>query len=242
MKNITIVVPTMKRDKSAFDYLSTMMDHSHFDMDFCDHKFIFSYQNEKDEVLQYTDKHNFEFIYRDETNELYKPLSKFDKGSYEYWRSHLCIDFIYSMNSAMEKSTSDYFMWLEDDTILTPEFATIFQNDIHDISNYANIGFCCIVFQKNVLRKFIDFIKINYLEDIPLDLMLQHIPSMNEFHPKKCAYHIGVISSRDDSLITRVVEEPFKLSTYPISPVYIILLLIGLIGLIGLYYLFMKRR
>lgn len=145
------------------------------------------------------------YIYRNENNDLFKSLNIFNNNSYKYWRSHLCLDFVYSMEKVLKMTNSTHIMWLEDDTILTKDFEDVFLTENSDITNYSHLGFCCLVFERSVLIKFLEFIKLNYLKDIPLDWMLDKLGLTWKKSKVKCAFHIGKISSRKDNIV-RIVE------------------------------------
>lgn len=208
MKTLTILIPTEKRELNDFEYFSQCINNSHL----CINADIYIFMNEKyiDEINDICKNINKRYIYRSEEDELYKSLNIWKNDSYNYWRSHLCLDFVYSMEKVIQMTNSTHYMWLEDDTILTKNFENIFQNEDAEVTNYYHGGgcggFCCMVFEKNFLITFIEFIKSNYMEDIPLDYMLEKMNKRYVYSKIKCGYHIGKISTRKDNKIIRKVD------------------------------------
>jgi hypothetical protein len=132
-------------------------------------------------------------------------LSIFQKGSYDYWRSHLCADFMYCMSEATKIKTScEYFAWLEDDVLLHPFFDNIWsKRSIPFNWALAGIGATCMIFAKeDLLNIVIPAIKKNYMKDIPLDWNFGHFSPPTPLSDK-IGFHIGNVSSRDDNNVTR---------------------------------------
>ena len=196
--SICFVVPTMSRKYNGLDYFKTSL---------LKNKLIFNnnnlciFINEKDLnklKTELTDI-NYSVISRIEHTE----LNIFKKDSYSYWRSHLCADFMYCLSQAMKiKPKCDYYVWLEDDVLLHPNFDKIWTTRNNNFLWTANgHGATCLIFSKKVLNEIvIPSIKKYYLKDIPLDFMFKHFGNSTELS-QKIAFHIGVTSSREDQII-----------------------------------------
>ena len=209
----TLVIPTMRRKETNFDYFKNIIENGHYE--FFDKIYIYlSEPDEKDieEVKSIiSNKKNFQIIIRhkDYNKKYYdKILENFKKDSYSYWRSHLCLDFVSSTSFVSKLTNSDYIIWLEDDTIIGRNFQQEF-NKLPQGTQFINFwsggGTCCRGFLKSELPKFNNFILNNYLDDIPLDWMIVR----GKFRFKKTkqvVYHIGVISSRNDTTVERINE------------------------------------
>ena len=89
------------------------------DFDFDNELFIFVDEKDAKEVDDICKNIRCKYIYRNDVDEIYNPLSKLDIKSYEYWSNHLCIDFVYSMEKVLNCTSSTHYMWLEDDTIFS---------------------------------------------------------------------------------------------------------------------------
>ena len=53
--------------------------------------YIFANNSTVKEIDDICKRIKINYIYRDENQDLYKSLTLFEKESYDYWRSHLCI-------------------------------------------------------------------------------------------------------------------------------------------------------
>jgi hypothetical protein len=110
---------------------------------------------------------------------------------------------MYGMSKAVEVfPESKYFIWLEDDVLLHPNFNNIFLNKPNPFTWCSNgHGATCLIFSKQELIDMaIPIIKQKYLNDIPLDWMYDFFSARTNF-PIKFAFHIGTISSRKDMVI-----------------------------------------
>lgn len=210
MKTVSLVVPTMPRKSNGLNYLRQSLARSELNFPSCDKKFFFVEKRFEENVLAVAKQNNFDFecIYRDESDELYKLLSGINKNSYQYWRKHLCLDFCYSMSMALERCDSQYIVWLEDDTVVTNDFEESFglvTEEMKAVNFYHKIGFCCQMFEREFLKELIEFIKEDKNQS-PLDYKLREINEKRYKSVKKCAYHIGRVSSRKDTKIIRPNE------------------------------------
>lgn len=152
------------------------------------------------------DKYNFNILFRNEDNEYYQNLNaKRSKDSYDYWRSHLCLDFAYSMTKCLEMTNTPLIMWLEDDTIVDIEMFNELDKlqNITAVSAYKYCGFPCIIFERNYLSKYIELIYKHYMEDIPLDWYIHRFNLNSINFNSKYAHHIGEVSTRN---VIRVVD------------------------------------
>lgn len=202
----------MKRKRTNYDYFRKTIENSCFGFKGCDKRFIFVSDEDKPNIEKIVSKSKtrFEYIKRNEKDKIYKPLIKFKQNSYDYWRSHLCLDFVYSMSVALKRCKSDYIMWLEDDVILTNKVEICLQLANSKMVNFHHgNGFCCMAFDRHFLRKLIEFIKANCMKDMPLDYMPHMIGVERPKSIVKCAYNHGIISSRRDSLVKRDVDQLF---------------------------------
>ena len=205
--SICFVVPTMARTYNKFDYFKTTLN-SNKNIFNSNNLCIYIKSEDLTELEQDLSGVIFDTIPRIEHTE----LSNFQHGSYDYWRSHLCADFMYCMSEATKlKTNCDYFVWLEDDVLINPNFNNIWSNRPEPF-NYdkSGIGGTCIIFSKNeLLNIVIPIIKGNYLEDSPLDLNYRNFSEKTPLSAK-IGFHIGNISSRED----HTVERPNELEEY----------------------------
>jgi len=201
--SICFVVPTMARKYNKFDYFQKTLKSN---------KDIFNSNNLciyiKSEDLTYLEQDLAGLVFDTIPRTEHTELSIFQHGSYDYWRSHLCADFMYCMSEATKlKTNCDYFVWLEDDVLINPNFNTIWSNRSEPFNfSLCGIGGTCIIFSKNeLLNIVIPKIKENYLQDIPLDYNYPSFSAATHL-PAKIGFHIGHISSREDGTIERPNE------------------------------------
>jgi hypothetical protein len=152
------------------------------------------YINETDLAMMSTELEGLTIIPRTNHDEA---LNMFEKGSYPYWRSHLCADFIYCMSqAALKHPECDAFMWLEDDVLLHPNFESIWNSKQAFIWSPNGHGATCIMFTRDyLLNTVIPAIQQHYLEDIPLDWMYRFFVEPTRLN-QTVAFHIGVESSQ----------------------------------------------
>lgn len=211
----TVVVPTMKRKQTNFDYLENSLKKNKFILqnNLVKNRYIFVYKGEENMISDIIKDYKFSTIYRNEEDDYYRKINNtFSKDTYNYWRSHLCLDFAYSMNQVLDRADTKYIMWLEDDVIVDE---TIFNEillikNISAVSGYSILpGFPCMVFERTYLMKLIKKIYENYIEDIPLDYYIKNFGLDFNILKKKYAFHIGKISSRTDETIIRSTSEKY---------------------------------
>ena len=94
---------------------------------------------------------------------------------------------MYCLSQAMKiKPKCDYYVWLEDDVLLHPNFDKIWTTRNNNFLWTANgHGATCLIFSKKVLNDIvIPSIKKNYLKDVPLDFMFKHFGNSTELSQK----------------------------------------------------------
>ena len=201
--SVCFVIPVMPRKINGFDYFKYTLEKN---------KSIFNSNNlcilinndDKDILNPYLSDVNFKQIER----VVHEELNIFQKETYEYWRSHLCADFKYCMSKATEiYPNCEYFVWLEDDVLIHPNFNNIFLNKPESFTwAQGGIGATCNIFSKEELTNIvIPKVQENYLNDIPLDWMYDFFSNRTNLSTK-IAFHIGEISSRKDNQINRTNE------------------------------------
>ena len=119
-------------------------------------------KKDQETVFSFKNSDGFECLYRNETDQLYKKLGQLKEKTYKYWEVHLVLDFIYSMSLALDACTSEYLLWLDDDTVVTDNFQSSFEkvkNNMNTIDFYHGTGFCCQLFTRSFLVKFINTAK-----------------------------------------------------------------------------------
>ncbi len=221
--DVTVVLPTMKRTSNGYSYLRQSIAHNKKLLNtspLISNRFVYFSKEDLSEISRISGLRKFEHILRP-THERLKGV---DRTSYAYWRMHLCLDFAASMQHAMSASPSKYFMWLEDDTLLTANFeleliqliAT--NKKLHMASAYHTDAFggcaACLILERQSLIEYVDLIEQRYLEDIPLDHFYEyHSRKISPFR-NKAALHIGKHSSRSDSVCIREEEFPTRLAKY----------------------------
>lgn len=192
IKDLCFVVPIMSR-KNGLQYFETSISKN---------KSIFKnttlclYINDSD-LKKVKDKINIPYtvIPRVEHKAI---IENFEKGSYNYWRSNLCADFIYSMEQSIKlHSECLYFAWLEDDVLLHPHLSSIWKQKENFVWTHNGHGATCIIFEKQYLiDRILPVTKSLYLNDMPLDWMFHHWSNPHqETSIPKIAFHIGVESS-----------------------------------------------
>lgn len=201
--SLCFVVPTMARKSNKLDYFKLTLKKNKKIFN-TNHLCIFINTQDKLELEDELRGIEFEIIPRIIHNE----LSIFKTGSYDYWRSHLCADFIYCMSEATKlKPQCDYFVWLEDDVLIHPNFNNIWSKKPTPFTlSQSGVGGTFIIFSKEELLNIaLPKIKENYLKDIPLDWNYQYFSQQTPLDTK-LGFHIGEVSSRVDDNITRVNE------------------------------------
>lgn len=210
---ICLVIPTMKRRDTSFDYIRKT-----FECNIPVYKavpnvfasiYVYAHHEDESELKTYMNGNEslFKFIERaDHSSAL---LGRFEKDTYAYWRTHLCMDFVSSMSAAMENDTeSKYFMWLEDDTKFIEQTPTVLATYISRYPDFkwtcgGGIGGTCILFERSVLTQCLSIIRGKWYDDIPLDWMYRYFPKSECPPLALITKHLGTISSRTDSVIIR---------------------------------------
>ncbi|WP_373481316.1 hypothetical protein [Geminocystis sp.] len=186
--NITVLIPTIRRINN-FEYLQQSLKNNRSVFNskniwtgksLFSERYLFLDPYDYEELKNLLSIYNLIPIYRT----VYPELTIFPNQSYDYWVAHLCLDFVNSMEYALKSSSSEYIMWLEDDTYLSPlflrEFRRFRQKNPHFqvVSPYHSWEFqscfACIVFQRNTLKKFIDLVAQKWCDKVPLDWMFQY--------------------------------------------------------------------
>jgi len=157
-------------------------------------------ESEQQQINNIIKQYSFTIINRNETDHYYQNLNaNYSKDSYNYWRSHLCLDFAYSMNKCLEMTDTPLIMWLEDDTIMDINLFTELSkmDNITCLTAYNNggAGFPCMIFLRDFLIQLIQLIYDNYMDDIPLDYYLTKFNLSCEGFTKNYAHHIGRMKS-----------------------------------------------
>jgi hypothetical protein len=207
----------MKRQRNGYSYLRQSINYNSRILsrdNIFSRRFIYFDKKDSVEIFLITKGMNFNFFHRPS----HDGLANFDRGSYAFWRAHLCLDFCYSMNQAMTESPSSYIMWLEDDTLLSPQFpnemARLFgvRKQFHIASLYHTEEFAgcaaCLIFERQALVEYINLVAGKYEEDISLDYFYKYLNYKIIPFYRKSAFHIGKYSSRIDSNITRPEQFP----------------------------------
>jgi hypothetical protein len=217
--DITVIIPTLKRQYNGYAYLEDSLRHNAKTLGhkkiFAD-KFLYFSECDFDEVSQIAAHQEFQFVYRP----VHRELANIDNGSYDFWRMHLCLDFCHSMKQVMSCSPSSYFMWLEDDTLLSDDFAAELKRffkantEIHMASPYHTMkyGGCaaCLLFERQALVEYISHVEKWCAQSIPLDYFYKfHSREILPFR-RKIAFHAGKHSSRPDGDVLRAEEFPPK--------------------------------
>lgn len=212
--NACVVIPTMRR-QNGFQYLERSLAHHAAtlrDRSIFGDRFLFLDKSDEDDLRPLIELHGLSTLYR----KPHAQLHELDPGSYDYWRSHLCLDFAHSMSRAMQESAGHLFVWLEDDTHLSATFGRELRDFVkanpdfkaasanHDEA-YAG-SFACIIFAREALAEFIALVRARCMENIPLDWMYKYCGYEFKTFPRRCAFHRGQYSSRIDRKVERVVE------------------------------------
>lgn len=194
--SLAIVIPTLPRKDTGFHYVMETLQANN--AIFKNHAII-------DKFIYCDDQHKNKFTDCFENGFSHMPKithieNNHPPDGYEFWRLNLCLDFLYSLQKAASQTLATHVAWLEDDSILEPDFIDIFLKNKNANLLIAKIGATCVIIRKDYMKTFIRNIHENkYLDSTPLDWILE------KFNPKllPITRHIGQISSRTDSLIMR---------------------------------------
>lgn len=227
--SICLVIPTMKRTHTGFEYISTTLSTNaslYRDPTIFRTVCIYAHKEDEETLCTYIKKANnndlvdskYTFIERVSHDDILLNDFKFSKDSYPYWRTHLCMDFVCSMTKAMDDvdTTSEYFMWLEDDTRLISETGKALASflsatgESFEWTPHCGIGATCLLFKRDTLVECCKLIRAHWHEDIPMDWMYRFFPKPSTTGDgrtiTKIGRHLGEISSRADR-VKRVVEK-----------------------------------
>lgn len=212
--NVGVVIPTIRR-QNDFQYLKqSLANHATqlSDPHTFSGRFLFLDKADEGDLQAPIKEHELVPIYRKSHPE----LQGLAKNSYDYWRAHLCLDFVDCMNCVLRRSTAPFIIWLEDDTYLSPGFNRELRRFLAAQANFniasANHtekyhgGFACMIFQRTALEEFVSLVNEHHQEDIPLDWMYKFLGYEIKPFTQKCAFHRGRISSRKDRTMERIVE------------------------------------
>lgn len=188
--SLCIVVPTMSRPTNGLKYFKETLALNRPIYN-CFKTCI--YINESDLAVMQPDLEGLTIIPRIK----HDALDIFNKGSYDYWRSHLCADFMYCMSQAVIRYPEcESFMWLEDDVLLHPNFESIWNSKQAFTWTKNGHGATCMILTRDYLiESVLPILEKYYLTDCPLDFMNTHFIQETPLK-QKIAFHIGVESSR----------------------------------------------
>lgn len=196
MEDLCIVIPTMSRKKNGLEYVKETLAANTPILNSCN---MCIYVNQADYDLLRGELAEIlhTVIPRTEDD---SALEYLRNDKYAYWRSHLCMDFFYSMEQAANRFPScNYFMWLEDDVLLHPNFKEEWAKRGNFVWTYNGHGATCLIFERShLLSVVIPNVKSVYLEDTPLDwCWLDNKWNAPTKLSKIIAFHIGVSSSQE---------------------------------------------
>jgi hypothetical protein len=192
--DLCVVVPTMARETNGLAYFerTLVLNRPVFDK-----LLTCVYINEADEVKMRRALDGLVVIPRVS----HDATLPFPIGSYAYWRSHLCADFMYAMRAAMTAFPEcAHFAWIEDDVLLHPRFLGVWgSRDAGFAWATCGLGATCLVFSRAHLETVaLPVVARRYLDDVPLDWMFQLFGTQTPL-AEKCSFHIGVDSSQSTS-------------------------------------------
>lgn len=123
-----------------------------------------------------------------------------DKSEYEYWRTHLCADFMYCLSEAVRLNPEcENFMWLEDDVLLHPRFNQIWDARKGFTWTSSGHGATCLLSTRDYLTNdILPIVETHWLapEALPLDWMYRHFAPKTQLR-ETVAFHIGIDSTRE---------------------------------------------
>ena len=99
ISELTIVIPTMERKRNGYTYIIDTLENN---KEILSNYNVYLYKDDKN-ITAFDNYHTIKRVSHDDI------LSIFEKDSYSYWRSHLCLDFMYSMKKATEMDTTSRF-------------------------------------------------------------------------------------------------------------------------------------
>jgi hypothetical protein len=196
MEDLCIVIPTMSRKTTGLEYVKETLAANTPILNSCN-TCIYVNQTDYEMLKGYLAEIFHTVIPRTEDD---SALEHLRNDKYAYWRSHLCMDFFYSMEQATHRFPNcKYFMWLEDDVFLHPNFEEVWANKGNFVWTHNGHGATCMIFEKtNLLSIVIPNVKSVYLEDAPIDGARYDNRWGHPTHlSKKIAFHIGVSSSQE---------------------------------------------
>ena len=141
MEDLCIVIPVMSRKTTGLEYVKETLAANTPILNSCN---TCIYVNQKD----------YESLKGDLAEIFHTVIPRTEDDSVLQWRSYLCME-----QATHRFPKCKYFMWLEDDVLLHPNFEEVLKT--------------CKIFEKmHLLNVIIPFIKQNDLNDIPLDYLL----------------------------------------------------------------------
>lgn len=200
--SLCIIIPTMSRPSNGLDYMKETLSKNNTILK----KYTTCvYINETDKTELEPLIEGYTIIPRVNHDD---KLPIKDKSQYEYWRTHLCADFMYCLSEAASLHPEcEHFMWLEDDVLLHPRFDQIWDARKGFKWTSSGHGATCVVSTKEYLVKgILPTIEKHWLapEALPLDWMYRHLAPKTHLR-ETVAFHIGIQSTREN--VTRVEND-----------------------------------
>lgn len=128
------------------------------------------------------------------------------KTGYDFWRSNLCLDFIYSLSEAARLTGVKNVMWLEDDSILEENaIEELMRHSDKDITMMGH-GSTAVIVKSEYLAKLRERMITSDVvnnTNLPLDWFLEKIAFIFD---KRLNYHQGKVSTRTDKCVVRDIE------------------------------------
>ena len=141
MEDLCIVIPVMSRQTNGIEHVKETLAANTPILNSCN---TCIYVNQKD----------YESLKGDLAEIFHTVIPRTEDDSALQWRSYLCME-----QATHRFPKCKYFMWLEDDVFLHPNFEEVLKT--------------CKIFEKmHLLNVIIPFVKQNYLNDTPLDYQL----------------------------------------------------------------------
>ena len=141
MDDLCIVIPTMSRKKNGLEYVKETLAANTPILNSCN-------------TCIYVNQADYDLLRGDLAEIFHTVIPRTEDDSVLQWRSYLCME-----QATHRFPKCKYFMWLEDDVVLHPNFEEVLKT--------------CKIFEKmHLLNVIIPFVKQNDLNDIPLDYRL----------------------------------------------------------------------
>ena len=201
--SLSILIPTLPRKANSFDYVLNSLEYNKrlFDRPevldvflYCDSQYLKVFEKYFNENAKF--KHIQKVIHH---------KNKHPIESYEFWRTNLCLDFMYLINKSSRLTSANHLMWMEDDVFVKDSIVDEILKNKKSYILRSGLGSTCVVIKRKYKIKLLDRMnRFNVHEDVPLDSMLDKI---NARYLNKYSYHQGEISSRTDNHVERIVEK-----------------------------------